>query len=185
MNKYDDSIKYYLYVSVIVYVLLSIYGKYIPFISSYGIVDNITLSITISLIIVSIYIKVLWKYNPINKTPNIAGSYSAKFISDFDRKKRNVNFIIKQDLFNAYISYDTKESESKSICSNLVEEIAGDWSLIYIYNNQPNNLERKHSEIHQGTCIMKIKNNKIVSGKYYTDRNTKGDIINIEKKKLR
>ncbi len=185
MNNYNNSIKYYLYISVIVYVFLSIFGQYIPYISSYELIDNISLSVTISLILVTLYIKYFWKLNPLNKTPNIGGYYSAKFVSDFDGKNRNVNFRIKQDLFNAYISYDTNESESKSICSNLIEDDFGDWELIYIYNNKPNNIERNHSQIHQGTCVMKIKNNNITSGKYYTDRNTMGDIKNIKKKKPR
>jgi hypothetical protein len=74
----------------------------------------------------------------------------------------------------------TNESKSESTTSTLIKK-EDSWQLIYTYTNIPNANERNHSEIHFGTCILDIIDNKIINGNYYTDRKTAGDIKNINK----
>ena len=171
LKKYGS---YVLGIAIIIFVSLSILFKNNNFI------DNLDGAISLTLFLCFIYYKYLWKYNPFDKIPKIYGNYEANLISDFDKKKRKIKLEIKQDLLSTRIYMESKESKSESISSNLIKEEDG-WKLIYAYNNLPNAKERHHSEIHYGTCVLEIKNNKILKGTYYTDRKTLGDIENIKK----
>lgn len=166
--------KYIIGVALIVYFIISLIFKENNF------WDNLDLTITITLIISVLYSQIFWKYNPLEKTPKIYGEYEAKFISTYDKSARIMNIEIKQDLLSTRIYMTTKESQSESITSSLKKK-QDSWQLIYSYENVPNSIEREHSEIHFGTCMLNIINNKIKGGTYYTDRKTTGDINEITK----
>ena len=166
--------KYFLSLAILVYVILSIVLK------NKSILDNLDLTITINLILATIYSEWLWKYNPLEKTPKIYGEYKMIFISTYDNSKRTMNVKIKQNLFSNRIYMSTKESRSESISSSIITK-KDNCELIYTYQNIPNATERNHSEIHFGTCTFSIIDNKIISGSYYTDRKTNGEIKNIKK----
>ena len=166
--------KYFLGLAIISYVIISIILK------DKSILDNLDLAITISLILAGIYSSWLWKYNPFEKTPKIYGKYKMTFISTYDNSKRTMNVTIKQDLISNRIYMNTKESRSESLTSSIVTK-KDVCELVYTYQNIPNATERKHSEVHFGTCKFCIINNKIENGSYYTDRNTTGEIKNIKK----
>lgn len=144
------------------------------------IIDNIDRAITITSIIVVVHFSFGWKYNPLIKIPRISGKYNATLVSDYDNKKRKIEFVIKQNLFNTRVYMNSKESNSECICTTLVKK-EDNWQLIYTYQNVPNAIERHHSEIHFGTCIIDIVDKKMVKGMYYTDRKTIGDINSIIK----
>lgn len=139
------------------------------------VLDLIDIVVTIVILVFVFYIKYLWRFNPFEKIPKIFGTYDVKFVSTHDKKIRKMKMVINQTLYQTKIKIITEESESVSIVSN-IKKINGEWKLIYTYENIPKMLERKHSNIHYGTCILSIENKKISSGYYYTDRNTKGDI---------
>ena len=166
--------KYFLGLAILIYVILSIVLK------NKSILDNLDLTITITLILATIYSEWLWKYNPLEKTPKIYGEYKMTFISTYDNSKRTMNVKIKQNLFSNRIYMNTKESRSESISSSIITK-KDNCELIYTYQNIPNATERNHSEIHFGTCTFSIIDNKIISGSYYTDRKTTGEIKNIKK----
>ncbi len=166
--------KYFVGLAILVYVLLSLILK------NKSIVDNIDLAITITLVLASIYSVHFWKYNPLEKTPKIYGKYKMTFISTYDNSKRTMDVTIKQDLFLNRIYMSTNESKSESISSSIITK-HDSCELTYTYQNIPNATERNHSEIHFGTCTLKIIDNKIISGSYYTDRKTTGEIKNIKK----
>lgn len=144
--------------------------------------DNFDATISITLFVSFLYVEYLWKYNPIEKTPKLYGKYEAILKSIYDIKKRKININIKQNLISTRIYIHTKESNSESISSSLLKK-QDSWQLIYTYENIPNATERNHSEIHYGTCKFRIVGDKIISGEYYTDRKTIGEIINIKKVK--
>lgn len=165
---------YIIGVALAIYFIISLIFKENSFL------DNLDLTTTITLIISVLYSQILWKYNPLEKTPKIYGEYEAKFISTYDKSVRKMNVEIKQDLLSTRIYMTTKESKSESITSSLKKK-QDSWQLIYSYENVPNSIEREHSEIHFGTCMLNIINNKITDGSYYTDRKTTGDIKDITK----
>ena len=166
--------KYFLGLAILSYVIISMILK------DKSILDNLDLAITISLILAGIYSSWLWKYNPFEKTPKIYGKYKMTFISTFDNSKRTMDVTIKQDLISNRIYMNTKESRSESLTSSIVTK-KDVCELVYTYQNIPNATERKHSEVHFGTCKFCIINNKIENGSYYTDRKTTGEIKNIKK----
>ena len=57
--------KYFLGVAILVYAVLSVILK------DKSILDNLDLSITITLVLTGVYSGWLWKYNPLEKTPKI------------------------------------------------------------------------------------------------------------------
>lgn len=75
-------------------------------------------------------------------------------------KKRDMKIKIEQTLFKTKIKIATKESGSISLVSN-IEKINDEWKLIYTYENTPNILDREHSDIHYGTCILSVEKNKV------------------------
>ncbi len=166
--------KYIIGIALIVYFVISLIFKENSFL------DNLDLTTTITLIFCVLYSQVLWRYNPLEKTPKIFGEYEAQFISTYDKIKRKMNFKIKQDLLSTRIYVTTKESKSESLTSSLKKK-TDNWQLVYTYQNIPNLTEREHSEIHFGTCMLNIVNNNITNGTYYTDIKTNGDIKYIKK----
>ena len=169
MEKFKKYIKYLITIAILVFVLIN---KFFP---KMEIMDIIDISVIIVGIGFAIYTKYIWKYNPFEKKPKVYGSYNVIFISTHDNKKRKMDIDIEQTLFKTKIKIITKESKSVSLVAN-IEKINDEWKLIYTYKNEPNILERNHSGIHYGTCILSIENNKIIGGYYYTDRNTSGEI---------
>lgn len=173
-EKLKEYLKYFIGFAIICYFILTLVCK------SNNFFDNLDISITITLFVSFLYIEYLWKYNPFEKTPKIYGKYEAIVSSTYDTKRRKIYITIKQNLISTRIYINTKESNSESISSDLIKK-QDYWQLIYTYENIPDALERNHSEIHYGTCRLKIIDKFIVSGEYYTDRNTTGAIKKIKK----
>lgn len=166
--------KYFLSIGIITYIILSVIFKN----KSY--IDNIDMAVTVTLILTSLYINYIWKYNFLDNHPKIYGEYRMTFVSTFNNSKKDIKIRIKQNLFSTRIYMKSDESTSKSINSNI--NFGVDYcELTYTYINEPDMTERHHSGIHYGTCKFKISKNRIISGEYYTDRNTAGNIINIMK----
>lgn len=169
MEKLTSYLKYLITIAILLFVLLN---KILP---QKEMMDLIDIAVIVVGIGFTIYSKYIWKINPFEKTPKVYGNYSVTFISNHDKKKRKMDISIEQTLFKTKIKIITKESNSISLVAN-IKKINDEWNLIYTYENTPNILERNHSDIHYGTCILSIENNKIIGGYYYTDRNTSGDI---------
>lgn len=166
--------KYFLSIGILSYIALSIIFKH------KSCIDNMDLAITITLIIASLYINLFWKINILDRHPKVYGKYLMTFVSSFNDAKKDIEVVIRQNLLSTRIYMSSDESSSVSINSNI--NLYTDYSeLIYTYFNEPNILERNHSDIHYGTCKFKILNNKIISGEYYTSRQTAGQIVNIRK----
>jgi len=171
----DDCIEKYLKYIVIISIITFTIISFI-FVND-KVWDNISKTIPIVTILYFGYSRYIWRFNPFEKTPKLYKNYTGQFVSTYKNKKAkyDVNFKIKQTLFNINISCETKESKSCSINANIYCEY-GKYKLIYNYLNEPDNIYRHKSEIHYGTCILLLDNNKNIKGKYYTDRNTMGDI---------
>lgn len=66
-------------------------------------------AISIALVIMTVYEKVLWKWNPLEKTPKIFGEYSAVLEYEFDGKiqKKKIKIIVEQSLLSTSIKIVT------------------------------------------------------------------------------
>jgi len=121
---------------------------------------------------------ILWRWTPfINKlTPKLSKRYIGTLKSSYDGKDRTVTLEIKQTFLSVRVYIKTNESKSSSIIAS-IEEILGENQLVYCYLNKPKSEYRNRSEIHYGTAMLDIYDDGMLQGTYYTDRNTRGDMI--------
>lgn len=177
---FERQLKYMLAIAIVIFVLL---GFFIKNNSLENFVDNASKTIAITLFIYNIYSKYLWKYNPFEKTPVLDNEYNGYFISNYQgtNKKSKINLEFKQSLFEVKVKYLTNESISRSINGYICVE-KNEYKLVYNYLNEPDYLHRKKSGIHYGTCILSLDDVTKIKGKYFTDRETNGDIILISSK---
>lgn len=169
INKY---LEYTITITIFVFVGISL------IFSNDTIYDNVSRTIPIVTAIYVIYSKWLWRYNPFEKTPKLKKQYKGYFISTYENqnKKYSVDFKIKQSLFHTEVTCTTKESSSRTINAHIYCD-KGECRLIYNYMNEPQNVYTDRSPIHYGTCILSLEDINNITGKYYTARNTKGDIV--------
>lgn len=132
-------------------------------------------AISVATIFFIIYERVLWRINPFESTPKLKRKYQGSFVSSYDKKKRDAELKIKQTLFTVQIIMTTKESKSKSLSAS-IDDILGEKQLTYTYLNKPKTVFRTRSEIHYGTAMLTINKDGTLSGEYYTDRQTRGDM---------
>lgn len=168
MEKFNKYIKYACYLNICIFLIIKFLIKNIE------LVDVISYSVTITTVISIIYATFLWKYNPLEKYPRLNNKYKG-IINTEKYGNKNIEVEIKHNLIYTYLKLKSKESVSKSKSFNIFKE-GEDWILIYSYMNEPKILEREHSDIHYGTCVLDITNKNKIYGKYYTDRKTVGEI---------
>lgn len=168
MENIKKYIKYFCYISAAISVVL------IVFIDNIKWGNAISYAVTITTILITFYIKKVWKFNPFEKYPRLNSKYKG-IIKTEKFGERPVEVEVKHDLIYTYVKLKTEESISKSKAFNIFKD-GEDWMLIYSYLNEPGVFDRSHSDIHYGTCILDISNKDKISGKYYTDRKTVGEI---------
>ncbi|BDU51036.1 hypothetical protein [Haliovirga abyssi] len=169
----EENLKWYIksiiIISIIIYLLVD------KMFVDKSILENIGKTISIVIVLSMSYIHFFWKFNPLSKTPKLHKEYDGFLISEFDGNKREAKIRIVQNLFAIQIYLKTDESESKAIMSKIYTEY-GEKFLVYYYLNTPNANVRNRSEIHYGICRLKIENRDRLTGQYFTDRKTLGDI---------
>lgn len=136
--------------------------------------DAISYSVTITSFICASYCTFVWRCNPLEKYPKLNKKYKG-IIKTEAYGERDIEVEIKHNLIYTHIKMKSKESTSKSQAFNIYQD-GEDWALVYTYINEPKMLERGHSDIHYGTCVLEITDKDRLIGKYYTDRKTVGEI---------
>lgn len=130
----------------------------------------------ITIILFTIYERCLWRYNPFNRTPKLHKKYEGTLKSTYDNKVRNIYVTVNQTLFGTSITVKTDESQSYTVTANF--DITDNYKrLIYTYHNEAKAEYNERSPQHYGTTILDVENKNELTGKYYTDRKTTGDII--------
>ena len=138
-------------------------------------------AIGIATLLIGIYEKSLWRYNPLEKTPKLAKKYYGILKSTYDGVERQVVLEIKQSLLSVNVIMISDESKSHSLSAS-ISEFFGEKRLTYCYLNTPKSEFRSRSQIHYGTATLTIEESGSLTGQYYTDRQTKGDInLNVMK----
>jgi hypothetical protein len=168
----EENIKRYIswivLVSILVFIALNTFVKN-------STINNFSKTVTIVILLAFIYVKWVWRINPLEKNPKLYKNYHGKMISGYDHKERNIDVEIKQTLFSVRIIMKTDESRSKTFMSRIYDD-CGEMMLSYGYLNEPNAIVRDKSQMHYGLCTLYIDNAKELKGKYFTDRQTVGDI---------
>lgn len=158
------------------------YNSLINDFSFYAIISYAGEVIGITVIIVGLYVKWVWRYLPFKGTPILGKHYNGIIRSSSgDREAR---LIINQTLLSIHITLISKESKSKSI-SSTIEDNCGERQLIYCYINTPQAAVRYKSQIHYGTAILCVDDPQMLTGQYFSDRQTSGDMIFSPKKELK
>lgn len=127
-------------------------------------------------------------------TPNIQGTWKGQINSSWknpDTSKKaeaiEVYLVIHQTFSKINLKLISAESSSDLLVGNILSDTEGRKKIIGTYNNTPRILLRDRSPIHYGSLILDIHGNppKTLDGFYWTDRETKGELIfNIKIKRI-
>lgn len=168
MERLKKYLEYALYLNIGIFVLLKIFSDK----NNWS--DAISYSVAFTTLISAFYCTIVWRCNPLEKYPRLNKKYKG-IIKTEHYGERDIEVEIKHNLIYTYIKMKSKESTSKSQAFNIYQD-GEDWVLVYTYINEPKMLERGHSDIHYGTCVLEITDKDRLIGKYYTDRKTVGEI---------
>jgi hypothetical protein len=134
--------------------------------------------------------KWLWKLPPVHRflsRPRIDGLWAttlrptpeSQIPVGGNRGPINAYVVIEQSLWSSHISLYTSESASRSLASTIREhKDSAHSTLTFSYENTPQQQHRSRSPRHVGACELSIgtKAPLSLSGYYFTDRFTKGDM---------
>ena len=178
MKKSNGCMSYYLWVTLIIFCLRCLLSnaKAITDFSLYDIYGYMGEAVLLTMIFVTLYDKIIWRYNPLGKTPVLYKKYSGTFVSDYDSVRRDASLEIEQTWSTVRVTFISGESRSDSVTASL-EKVMGEWQLTYCYLNKPKAIVRNRSEIHYGTATLIVNDRNFLEGQYYTDRKTIGDMI--------
>lgn len=134
-------------------------------------------AISVTMIIMGIYERWLWQFNPLERTPNIKGKYSGSIEYNYNGNsdKKETTILIKQTLFSTNVRITTNEITSSTIISNIILE-NNEYVLYYTYITNPKNKYSRENPVQYGTSRVIIKNKTELEGIYWTTRQTIGDI---------
>lgn len=161
-------------------------------------------SLNISIFLVFVFGKYLWKYFCVwwirdKYFSGIDGIWEGVIYSnhDFDKnspelKEIDVSVYIKADMFNVSMTLTTNIGESYASYCKLSKYNGNGIELSYIFDAENSRPEEGDSRRYNGAAILKLKDpsSKTMSGLYWTDRcwnkgkNTAGEIV-LNKKSVR
>lgn len=144
-------------------------------------INSISIAVTIAAFLQGLYITVLWRYNPLEKTPKLHKKYTTTQITSHNcGDEFNTIITFRQTLFDIYVIEEWGDNLCHSITSALKQDESGEWSLYYTYRAHPAVRLPSESadEIHYGTVILHIKSSDEIFGQYFTNRHemTRGSI---------
>jgi hypothetical protein len=91
----------------------------------------------------------------------------------------DVFLIVRQRFWGLTVRMITEESRSASLQANLVRDPDGVQRVVYLYDNTPRPEVRHRSQIHYGATVLttpKAADREGIEGRYFTDRNTSGEM---------
>ena len=170
----------------IVYTIIFLSTQNLESIDFHKAVTHISTTISINIIIWTIFISWAWKlkifYPWLVPFPNLSGNWEGTIKSNWKEKQLDpipIEISIVQNFFNVQVRIKTKESRSYSIGASFdIDTERGFQQLLYSYLNTPKAGVRERSEIHYGSTILNFEGFKVdkMDGEYWTDRETTGEI---------
>lgn len=163
-----------LWVAFILFILRCLICKFTSLYDFFGAAGEV---ITVTGIIMGLYSRVLWKYNPLEDVPKLMGEYKGiiEYCYDGVTSQKETSVSIKQTLFAIKLTNTTNEITSNTITGELVYE-NGEYILYYTYITNPRSKYSKNNPIQYGTCRFITSNKNKLVGTYWTSRKTIGDI---------
>lgn len=168
----------YIHISIIIYVFIDLLVKLdftnISFIVFYNTLTSNLIQYTLLFMFIA-YEKWLWKYVPFHNIPKLHKKYKGTLKSSYDNKERNIYVTVNQTLFGISVTVTTDESQSYTVTANF--NITDNYKcLICTYHNEAKAEYNGRSPQHYGTTILDVGDKNKLTGRYYTDRKTTGDI---------
>lgn len=135
-------------------------------------------AISITILLMGIYERWLWWYNPFESIPKIRGSYTGliEYCYKGTRDEKEATIRINQSLLTTNVKIITDEITSNSIVSNMVNE-NGEYILYYTYITNPKMKYSNDNPIQYGTCRVVRESETELRGTYWTTSNTMGDVF--------
>ena len=144
--------------------------------SAYSLFSAISEVVFVTVIIIELYNSFLWRFDFLEKTPRILGTYKGILLYDYGSKsKKELTIIIKQTFLSVKVIIKTNEITSYTISSNLEKE-NDEYVLYYTYITNPKSEFSKDNPIQRGTCRLVMVDSDRLNGTYWTSRQTIGDI---------
>jgi hypothetical protein len=174
----NDSIKKFLIIGLCVAI-----GLFILFYTitkptgTYDIINCVSKAISLTVVLMGFYERFLWKFNFLDKTPQINGFYSGTIEYEYNNKPemKKASIEINQSLLSVRVKIITNEITSSTIVGNLIIENEEN-ILYYTYITNPKSKYSQDNPVQYGTCRLLTKNKNELQGTYWTSRQTKGDI---------
>lgn len=148
--------------------------------------SSISTTITINIIIWTIFIKWLWKwkifYPWLVQIPDLSGKWTGEIKSNWEEGKLSpipVELNIEQSFLHIQVIMKTEESRSYTVGASFnIDSERGYQQLFYSYINTPRAGVRNRSEIHYGSTILNFEGFKVncLEGEYWTTRSSTGEI---------
>lgn len=177
VERFSKFVSKYMWVTIIVFCIRCLISgtTIITEFSLYDLYGYIGESIAFSTVLMFLYEKKLWRYNPWEDTPKLKNRYEGTFVSTYDGVEREGILEINQTLLSISITFMSGESKSKSITAS-IDKIQDEWQLTYCYLNVPDANVRQKSAMHYGTAMLNIDKPEELKGQYFSDRKTTGDM---------
>lgn len=145
-------------------------------------------TVSVASILLFIFSKFLWRFKVfkiIVPIPYLGGEWNGILTYEWGGQEhtKEISLLVKQSLFYIHLKIETDESISLSYSASFnINEQRQERELIYSYSNEPSIHNRSKSPIHYGAARLSISDdNKELSGYYWTDRKTVGDLHFIRK----
>lgn len=182
-------------ISTIVVIVVALWALYLYFVE--GIPLNWQYARPYSVVLAGLiglgfwFEKQLWRLPPICrlvKLPDIRGTWEAELHSSYKRPGETdpippirCFLPIEQSYSTLRLGLLTPESSSALIAHNILPAEIGDgYQIVGVYRDEPKVAFRERSEIHRGALILRTHGSAIkpnmLTGEYWTDRNTSGSI---------
>lgn len=174
-NSFSRLMKYALSIGAIAMVIFTLISKPNDF---SGWAEYVSYSTSIATAFAFLYEKWLWKWNPLEKMPQLKNKYDGTLHYRYNgtEETKPIKIEIDQSLLKVKVKTRTDMSSSSTVMGMIIEE-NGEHVLYYSYITNPDITVTRDNPMQYGTCRMELNRDNVqISGHYWTNRMTAGDM---------
>jgi hypothetical protein len=128
----------------------------------------------------------LWSWRLIRlvvKRPDLRGTWHGEIASEWVAPQANAAgppiaaiVVLTQTATSLHLRQLTAESESITLAATIIDEVDEAKAVVGVYRNEPQSRVRGQSPIHLGALRLRVGADDELTGEYWTDRNTRGQL---------